>query len=473
MGRHPSARQVMTRMALFAVDGAAVLPSGRAIAAPVSSGDQLWVSTLNDPTDHIDEADAVVVSPDGSKVLVTGYSSDSTGIYDYTTAAYDAATGAELWKKKYDGPSSGYDSATAIAVSPDGSRVFVTGGSAGTNGYGDIATIAYEATNGSQLWLARYDGSSHRNDAGQSVAVSPDGSTVFVAGYTDGKRLDFTVIGYDAAAGSQLWARIYNGPVSRGVDAAEAVAVSPDGSKVFATGFSAAGSTNDFTTMALDAGTGGPIWLKTYDGPGHNSDSGFAIAASPDGTTVFVTGDSIAPNFYNDYTTIAYAAATGAKKWLSRYNGPAGKEDEAHSLGLSPDGSKVFVSGLSTGVGTGYDYATNAYDAATGTPLWSRRYDGPGSLDDGADDLGVSPDGLKVFVTGYSADATGANDYATQSYDAGTGAVLWESRFDGPTHDYDDAFSLAVAPDGSKVFVTGYSYSTTTAHDWATVAYQA
>jgi len=147
-------------------------------------------------------------------------------------------------------------------------------------------------------------------------------------------------------------------------DRAEAVTVSPDGSKVFATGFSAAGSTNDLTTVALDAATGGPIWLKTYDGPGHNSDSGFAIAASPDGTTVFVTGDSLAANFYNDYATIGYDSATGARKWLTRYNGPAGNEDESHSLGVSPDGSTVFVTGLSTGVGTGLDYATNAYDAA-------------------------------------------------------------------------------------------------------------
>ena len=473
MARHPSARRVITRVALVVVAGVAVLPAGRAIGAPVSSGDQLWVSTLNDPADNTDQANAVAVSPDGSKVFVTGYSSGSTGIYDYTTAAYDAVTGSPLWVQRYDGPGHGYDTAKAVAVSADGSKVFVTGGSDGIGGYEDIATIAYDAGTGSKLWLARYDGSSHKNDWGLSIAASPDGSKVFVAGYSNAVRDDFTVVGYDAAAGSQQWVRTYNGPGTDRGDRAEAVTVSPDGSQVFATGFSAAGSTNDFTTVALDAATGGPIWLKTYDGPGHNSDSGFAIAASPDGTTVFVTGDSLAANFYNDYATIAYDSATGTRKWLTRYNGPAGKEDESHSLGVSPDGLKVFVTGLSTGVGTGYDYATNAYDAATGKPLWSRRYDGPGSLDDVADALGVSPDGSKVFVTGYSAGPTGLPDYATQAYDAGTGAVLWESRFDGPAHDYDAALSLAVGPDGSNVFVTGYSYSTATADDWATVAYQA
>jgi DNA-binding beta-propeller fold protein YncE len=37
-----------------------------------------------------------------------------------------SATGAILWTKQYNGPGHVYDSATEIAVSPDGSKVFVT-----------------------------------------------------------------------------------------------------------------------------------------------------------------------------------------------------------------------------------------------------------------------------------------------------------------------------------------------------------
>ena len=75
----------------------------------------------------------VAVRPDGSQVFVTGESSGNGGYtYDYATIAYDAATGTKLWTQRYPGSP---DGAHAIAVSPDGSQLFVTGSG--------FVTIAY------------------------------------------------------------------------------------------------------------------------------------------------------------------------------------------------------------------------------------------------------------------------------------------------------------------------------------------
>ena len=52
-----------------------------------------------------------------------------------------------------------------------------------------------------------------------------------------------------------------------------------------------------------------------------------AIAASPDGATVFVTGGSTGIGSANDYATVAYRAATGAQLWVSRDNGPGNGDD--------------------------------------------------------------------------------------------------------------------------------------------------
>ena len=98
------------------------------------------------------------------------------------------------------------------------------------------------------------------------------------------------------------------------------------------------------------AAPGTQLWVSRYNGPGHDEDDAAAVATSPDGQTVFATGDSWLDNPQDrtapgEYVTIAYRAATGAV-----------------SVAVSPAGL-VFVTGTSqrdnfNGDG---DYATIAY----------------------------------------------------------------------------------------------------------------
>ena len=82
-----------------------------------------------------------------------------------------------LWLSRYNGSGKNIDSAQAVAVSPGGSRVFVTGRSFGLLGEGrDYATVAYAATTGQELWgpqvraadSARQDRNSGRGSVGES-----------------------------------------------------------------------------------------------------------------------------------------------------------------------------------------------------------------------------------------------------------------------------------------------------------------
>src|SRR4029079_1546293 len=105
--------------------------------------------------------------------------------------------------------------------------------------------------------------------------------------------------------------------------------------------------------------------------------------------------------------------------------------------------------------------------------LWGRRYDGPASDADGATSVAASPDGTNVFVTGWSEGENTSFDYATFAYDASDGTVQWAARYNGPDGGSDHGNVIASSSDGSRVFVTGYSSSDFGYLDYATVAYRA
>ncbi|HUZ22090.1 MAG TPA: PQQ-binding-like beta-propeller repeat protein [Acidimicrobiales bacterium] len=279
------------------------------------------------------------------------------GREDYATVAYNAATGAQLWVKRYNGPANGDDNASSVALSPNGTRVFVTGHSAGPASRPDYATVAYNAATGAQLWVKRYNGPGNSDDEASSVALSPNGSRVFVTGTSASVNSgpEYATVAYSAASGTQLWVRRYKGPGARPSFAGSVVA-SRDGAKVFVTGTSA--------TVAYHAGTGAQLWLRSdgaFIGVGGGSTPPPTVVVSRDGAKVFVAGTARGVISGEDYATVAYSAATGARLWTSRYNGPANGDDTARSVVVSPSGRTVFVNGISEGAGSGPDYATVAY----------------------------------------------------------------------------------------------------------------
>jgi WD40 repeat protein len=445
--------------------------SAAASPAAASPGAQLWVKRYNG-SNSTDDAVSVAASSDGKAVFVTGSSNGTTSFEDYATVGYNAATGAQLWVSRYNGPDNGVDEASSVAVSPDGKTVFVTGYSYGTTaGEVDYATVAYNAATGAQLWVKRYISPALQGFA-TSVAASPDGKAVFVTGYSASHTsgYDYATVAYNTITGAQLWVKRYTGPA--GDDFAHSMTVS--GSTVYVTGSSI--GTNDgydYATVAYNAATGAQLWAKRYNGAALGSRGANSVAASPDGKTVYVTGSSYAGSTTGyDYATVAYGAATGAQLWVKRFTGPGSGDDQAYSVAASPDGTTVFVTGYSSGTAAGQvDYATVGYNAATGAQLWVKLYAGlaRGGIGTQAHSVAVSPSGSTVYVTGES-----GNDsvYATVAYTAATGAQLWVKQYTGNGPSGSAAQAVAVSPTTGTVFVTGYSSGSFKGNDYATVAYQ-
>jgi WD40 repeat protein len=370
------------------------------VAYATATGRQLWEARYTGPGDQDDVVGAVTVSPDGKQVFVTGGSTGTDTGLDTATVAYNVSTGAQLWVARYDGPAHKNEGGGSIAVDPSGAKVFVTGTSEGTGEMEKTyATLAYDATSGTQLWVERYNAPTNRASAG-SLALSPDGTMVYVTGWSEtasgGK--DYATVTYHASTGSQAWVATYQG--SGGDNEGRSVAVSADGSKLFVIGSGSAATGLGYATVGYNASTGAQMWAETYTSPpqtgstytstirvspdgskvfvagiggtaAYGASNGkqlwvhpggaTALAVSRDGATLFVTGAAETGTARTDYATAAYDTATGNKLWTASYNGPANGDDGANSIAVSPTGNTVFVTGTSEGAGTGADLATVVY----------------------------------------------------------------------------------------------------------------
>jgi hypothetical protein len=420
---------------------------------------QEWVARYNGPANGNDQALAIAVDGAGN-VYVTGSSGGVGTGSDYLTIKYDANRNKE-WEARYSGPGNGTDEARAIALDGVG-NVYVTGSSQGVATGPDYATVKY-LPDGTQGWVARYDGPAGATDEAYAIAV--DAGYVYVTGASAGVGTgsDYLTIKYDASDGSEVWmspAR-YDGPAGAS-DIAYAIAV--DAGYVYVTGSSVGvGTGSEYATIKYDASDGAEEWAARYDGPASNSDRATDVAV--DGGYVYVTGDSIGVGTGSDYATIKYDASDGSEVWTTaaRYDGPASSTDEANAIAV--DGGYVYVTGSSEGAATASDYATIKYDASDGSEVWTTpaRYDAGG---DAAYAIAVDGTG-NVYVTG-SSGSTG-RDYATVKYlPAGTEA--WVTRYNGPGNGNDGATALAVDGAGN-VYVTGASPGSGTGYDYATIKY--
>jgi hypothetical protein len=419
---------------------------------------KLWASHFIVPgSGDVGLAEALGVSPDGAGVFITGVAGNW-----YATVAYDAATGIQRWAMPYRGPFwPGSNGATDLAVSPDGAKVFVTGESQSSSTAFDYATIAYDATTGAQLWVARYSATGDGVNGATAIAVSPDGTTVYVTGQSwGGSNTNYATLAYDTATGGQLWVTREHGDAPT---YATVLAVSPDGMRVIVSGWGG-GGTGGFNTVSYDATTGTRQWAV----PDWHGSYPSALAITPDGSTVLITGTGC--HGAGDVTTFAYDTTTGRKEWAACYDAGLDQSDVGKDLSISHDGSTVFVTGDSlngpAGEGGDWDWVTLAYTVADGHQLWVRRYATHNHTNDYAEAVGVTPDGRTVFVTGRGHVPWVSGDaFVTFAYDGSTGRPVAHAAI-GPG----DPTSLSLSPDGTAFYVTGW-FGLVEPLDYGTVAY--
>ena len=250
-----------------------------------------------------------------------------------------------------------------VAVSPDGTKVYVT------NQNSHDVTVIDTTTN---TKTATITGLGTRP---QGLAVSPDGTKVWVANEdsnnvsvidTTTNTVTFTITGLGTRP--------------------QEVAVSPDGTKVYVTNFTSNNvSVIDTTTNTVTA----TITVGNYPQ---------GVAVSPDGTKVYVANNG--STYSNDDVSVIDTATNAV---IITINAPLGREP--WGLAVSPDGTKVYVANNTTNNVSVIDTTTNTVTAtiAVGNGAWN---------------LAVSPDGTKVLVTNHLGGSVSVIDTATNSVTA-------------------------------------------------------
>lgn len=469
-------------------------------------GTPLWTNRYNGPADSTDQAVTVHTDPSGN-VIVTGSSFGTNSDKDYATVAYTSA-GVPLWTNRFNGPDSFTDQPYGMAVDTTG-NVFVTGSTLGTNFVTKYATVAW-SSNGTPLWTNFFAGTGSHVDVPTALAVDAAGNAL-VTGYSFGTgHYDFATVKY-SGSGTPLWTNRFVGndlmdsPTAIAVDSGGNVAVT--GSPVNTTGrfitirYSSAGTplwTNIYkdgslnldnaTAVTIDSASnvivtgrsygfaqqyatikytnsGAPLWTNFYTGPATQTVP-VAIVSDPS-NNIIVTGYSQNASFVDDYLTVRYSS-TGVPLWTNRFNGPFSINAFATGVAVDTNGN-AFVTGYSTGSGTGVDYSTIKY-LTNGVAAWTNRYNGPGNGFDAATAITVDSTG-NVIVTGYSRSASSDYDYATIKY-SNAGVPQWTNFFNGPANTNDQPVAVGTDAAGN-VFVTGLSSDLNGVTNFATIAYSA
>jgi len=284
-------------------------------------------------------------------------------------------------------------------------------------------------------------------DAIDAVVVSPDERHVYTAAFLDHAIVTFT---RDPASGLLARASEVRDSVGGvdGLDGVHGLVISPDGAHVYAAGF----YEDEIAMFARDAVTGALSFVGVIgaDAGGDHLHGVFSLALSPDGAWLYA-----AATYGHAITVFAREPASGALTFAGSVvegeDGVTGLTGP-FQITVSPDGAQLYSVGGSLIEPVDNAVVVFARDAATGG-LTFVEATFPATLDR-AHSVEVSPDGRTVYVGSFY-----TNRVLVFARDAASGAlVLVQEVIDG----IDGVVGLigphatATTPDGTRVHVAGF-----------------
>jgi poly(3-hydroxybutyrate) depolymerase/6-phosphogluconolactonase (cycloisomerase 2 family) len=282
--------------------------------------------------DSLGSAIALAVSPDGAHVYVASYGSSAITVF-----ARAPLTGRLTFVQAQRNGLPGADSRLrGLAVSPDGAHVYV-GGLGQEN---DVAVFARDAVSG---MLTPIEVVSTGMPPTGALAVSPDGAHVYAAGYTANAVTTFQ---RDRATGRLTRLASWRDGVDgvQGLRGADSIALSADGASVYVAGYYG----HSVAVFARDAGTGSLRFVQAVQSgvegvQGLKGARGLVVSA--DGAHLWAAGsaDKSIVLFARDTTTGRLGFVEARRDVVTEWVGMG----YAMGPALSPDGRYLYLTSLS------------------------------------------------------------------------------------------------------------------------------
>ncbi len=422
-----------------------------------NTGDTLWTRTIDGSRNSNDEAKAIAADNAGN-IYVAGNLNNKISYLDYTIVKYNPE-GVLKWVKSYNGTADDDDEVIDIATDNKG-YVYATGHLYNSSQGYDILTVKTDST-GNEQWISQYNNPDDWSDKSQKLVVDKWGNT-YVTGTSDrdATAYDVLLLKYDSS-GNEKWIHTINGTENSG-DAGVSLLLSNTSQPLILGTLRNLGTGNDVALAAIDS-LGNPDWIKNYDAGSNSSDKATAMVLDKAGN-IYVTGSSYNGRFSKDITTIKYDK-NGAQQWIRKYNGPSDNDDSGIAIALDNSGN-VFVTGTVYNDTSRSDIIVLKYET-NGNLLWSKTTGGTASYYDYVNDIAVDKDG-NVYITGTVENNDTYNDIITLKYTS-DGTKLWAKILDRD-ESYDEGVAIAVAASGD-VIITGITTFHSSYEDFTTVKY--
>ncbi|WOO42199.1 hypothetical protein [Rubellicoccus peritrichatus] len=436
-----------------------------------ANGTILWAVSFGD--NSMDIADAISVSSNGTLAIAGHFSSANLEIvpgqvlprpggsgFEVFVARLDSSNGAPIWAQSFGGNDTelpeyiSVNDSGAVTVAGDfksdslqiGTDTLVNTDVSTENIF--VARMA--ASDGAPVWAKSFASNNSTYDFSGGLSTNTSGD-VFVAGYFRGtsidigsitlnavSRTDIFVARLDGSNGSTIWAESYSGADS--FEYPYALTLDNNGDVLIGGRFGGPdlvfGSTTlirtgsfDVFVALLSAGTGAPIWAKSFPGNGDDRATALSVASSGEvivggyysGSAVpleIVPGEPLQNAGSTDIFVAGLNGSTGAPIWARSFGDSKG--DLLTSLVVAPD-NKISIttltgSAVNFGSQVGFDASLYTFDSN-----WLQSYSPSVPSQTGLSIYGSSADGNNAIALGARSLAEGDNSLALGSDNVAVG----------------------------------------------------